>query len=47
MAYNRTERFPKIITQTPPKIGPGTYDISDLPPLERHLGIIIKQSKML
>ncbi|KAK1126878.1 hypothetical protein K0M31_004499 [Melipona bicolor] len=37
MAYDRTERFPKIITQTPPKIGPGTYDISDLPPLERHL----------
>ncbi|CAD1473894.1 unnamed protein product, partial [Heterotrigona itama] len=41
MAYNRTERFPKIISQTSPKIGPGTYDISDLPPLERHLGIIL------
>ncbi|KAF7410340.1 hypothetical protein HZH68_004721 [Vespula germanica] len=26
MAYNRAERFPKLITQTPVRVGPGTYD---------------------
>ncbi|KAL2716643.1 sperm-tail PG-rich repeat-containing protein 2-like [Vespula squamosa] len=26
MAYNRAERFPKLITQTPARVGPGTYD---------------------
>lgn len=42
MAYDRARRFPKLITQTPPKIGPGTYDISELPQPKRHLGIIAK-----
>nr|XP_033188842.1 sperm-tail PG-rich repeat-containing protein 2-like [Bombus vancouverensis nearcticus] len=37
MAHDRTKRFPKLITQTPPKIGPGTYDVSDLPEPKRHL----------
>lgn len=44
MAHDRTKRFPKLITQTPPKIGPGTYDISDLPEPKRHLGTIIKSN---
>ncbi|XP_017766211.1 PREDICTED: sperm-tail PG-rich repeat-containing protein 2-like [Eufriesea mexicana] len=38
MAYDRARRFPKLITQTPPTIGPGTYDVSELPQPKRHLG---------
>lgn len=38
MAYDRTIRFPKIITQTSVKVGPGTYEISDVTCPDRHLG---------
>ncbi|KAK2587775.1 hypothetical protein KPH14_003881 [Odynerus spinipes] len=30
MAYDKTERFSKLITQTPARVGPGTYDQSFL-----------------
>lgn len=39
MAYDRTIRFPKIITQTSVKVGPGTYEISDVTCPDRHLGM--------
>ncbi|KOC61810.1 Uncharacterized protein C4orf37 [Habropoda laboriosa] len=37
MAYDRTKRFPKLIIQTLPKIGPGTYDTSYIPRARKHL----------
>jgi len=30
MAFDRTERFAKLMMTTPTHVGPGTYDISDL-----------------
>ncbi|XP_076685849.1 sperm-tail PG-rich repeat-containing protein 2 [Andrena cerasifolii] len=38
MAHDRAKRFPKLIIQTPADIGPGTYDVADLPELPGHLG---------
>lgn len=38
MAYNRAERFPKLITQTPVRVGPGTYDGSFISKPPRDLG---------
>ncbi|XP_076753361.1 sperm-tail PG-rich repeat-containing protein 2 [Xylocopa sonorina] len=37
MAYDKTKRFPKLISQTSAEIGPGTYNVSDLPCPKRHL----------
>lgn len=38
MAYDRAERFQKLITQTPAHVGPGTYDASFISRPPRDLG---------
>jgi len=38
MAFDRTERFVKIATSTPTRVGPGTYDVSDPSKPVRDLG---------
>ncbi|KAH0952899.1 hypothetical protein HN011_005760, partial [Eciton burchellii] len=39
MAFDRTERFAKLIITTPTHVGPGTYDVSDLTKPPRDLAV--------
>ncbi|XP_076545822.1 sperm-tail PG-rich repeat-containing protein 2 [Osmia lignaria lignaria] len=37
MAYDKVERFPKLITPTPAEVAPGTYDLTNISCPQRHL----------